>query len=452
MPPWFDAMSASNGRALAYVLYAGLARLGAAPPRASPLFILLLTVVLVGIGIGVCRLWGISGFGEVLIATCLIALHPYQTEIFTFRAACLIATVSLALAFAAILNCNRSKRAWWASLAALVCAMSIYQAVLNYIAMALLFSIAFQLSALTGRRPGWLGRLRTQLTLIVLAIALHVAFAAIVSRIAGVPLGQRTALLRPDEIGTRISGFVQVAVRLLFLDESVFPFASKVLLWIVFLTGGAGLLIDAARSGRAAAWRRVLVLVLTGSAGLPLCFGIILVLHEWWPVPRAIAHASLYCAGMIILVYMSAQRRLRAVIGIGLAIFLLSFIGIDEEILADQLRVNVRDFATANRMVMRIEALPGFRKITTVALSGTFPLYRSPILTMQGDMNIPALDAAWAKVGLLNEISGYRFGDAPETAQRQAEALCKGMPKWPEPESVATLGDSVAVVCLGDHY
>jgi hypothetical protein len=107
----------------------------------------------------------------------------------------------------------------------------------------------------------------------------------------------------------------------------------------------------------------------------------------------------------------------------------------------------MRDLATANRMVGRIEALPDFAQIQYVVLSGGVYTFRSPLTTVQGDMNISALFAPWSKVPVINEISGYAFQPASADISAKADAFCATAPKWPAAGSVVKAG-TAAVVCM----
>lgn len=444
LPPWFDPSAAANGRAMSYVLFAALARLDAAPPRAAVLFIVLLTVVLIGVGIAACRLWRLSdNFAASLIVVCFVVLHPYQAEMFTFRTASMIVAIPLAMSFGAILICPQSKPRWLVAVLCLASAISIYQTVLNYAAMVVLFRIAFQLGR-QGRPPAeWFRHLRSQLALIAAAAGVYLVFTAVVIRMSGVALGSRTAILGPSEIGNRISVFASSAFRMLALTEPVFPSATKAILVLTFVVGFVAMLLRRQLDTP----RHAVVLVMTALAGAPLCFGLMLVLREWYAPPRILSQTSLYCAGMMAMLYSYSGRRTRRMIAGGCALVFLSFIGINDQIFADQLRVNLRDFAEANRIVQRIESLPDFREIRSVAIAGGRWGYASPIRTVQNDMNISALFAEWAKIGVLNEASGYAFGEAAPDMKAKALEYCRSSPKWPAGESITRI-DSVAVVCL----
>jgi hypothetical protein len=364
---------------------------------------------------------------------------------FTFRTASTIAAVPLALGFAAILICGRSKVYWFIGVALLTCAISIYQMVVNYLAIVILFGIAFEFLH-RGFHANWWRNPAIQTGLLVTGVICFLTIVVLTSRVSGDGLGSRTVPLPLAENGSRIVTFENAAGRVLFADEPVLPVWTKALL-LMMLAGGVLLFVAKAVAGE----RQPLVIwILSGIAAFPLCFGIILALKEWWLTPRVISQTSVYFGAMIAMAYLSAGARFRRSMMIAVTAVLLSFIGINEEVFADQLRVNIRDFAKANRIIMRIEELPGFGQINSVVLSGGWWGYGSPIRTQQGDMNISALYAEWSKTGVLNELSGYSFKDPPADIKADVAKLCSKTAMWPAKESVQQMG-TIAVVCMGDH-
>lgn len=448
LPEWFELRTARNGRSLAYVLFAALARLGIAPPRSSVIFTVLLSLVLVGIGIAACRLWGLSGlFAESLIVTCFTVLHPYQAEMFTFRTAVMISSISLALSFLALLAYPRSRLHWLLWMLMLAAGISLYQAVLNYIAMVLLFGMAFEYLRSRTLPAEWRRRAAGQVGMVVAAVAVYGVSTMMVSRLSRVELGARTNLIGVHELGGRISAFGVAAFKVLAGEEPILPLACKILLLLTFAIGAAAFIFTAIRRQRDRPWLRMLVLPVAAILGLPLCFGIILATREWWIPPRMLSQTSIYWGGLMAMVYLFTGRRVRRVLTGGFVLILAAFIGLNEQIFADQLRLNLRDMAEANRIVTRLELLPNFREIETVVLSGGFWGYASPIRTMEGDMNTSALYVEWAKVFLLNEASGYAFHNAHRDVKLRIAPFCEASPKWPAVGSVSTQGP-IAIVCL----
>ena len=446
--PYFLRQLATQGRALVYLLNSALAALGAPAAHSQPLSQLLLTFVLVAVGLIVCRLWGTRGFAENFIVVSLVVLHPYQSEIFTFRSAALNLAIALGLAFGAILVCTRSTRYWIVSAVALVCSLSIYQVVLNYLGMALVFSLAFHLTRPAGSNPAFWPGLRSRLKLILTALIFYYAATYTVSRILGAALAARGAFIGTNEIAPRIDQIVALYKVILFQAEPVLPTATKALL---LLTLAAAIAVHLVTSWRGRAYpalrRHALAFTLAVVAGLPLCAGVVLVLGEWWPVPRVLAQTGMLWGGSLALVYSMVQPIGRRLILAGLIVILVSFIGISNEVFNDQLRVNMRDLATASRIAGRIEALPDFAQVRYLAVSGGPWGYESPIWTAEGNLNVSAFSEPWSKVPLINEASGHAFKPAPRDMLEKANALCASKPKWPALESISKI-DATVVVCM----
>lgn len=156
---------------------------------------------------------------------------------------------------------------------------------------------------------------------------------------------------------------------------------------------------------------------------------------------------SFFWAGIVAFAYLNSINAESKFIVIGLCcIVLFSFIGVNNHIFTDQLRVNMRDRHKANRIVARMESQPAFSNVQRVAIVGTVWGYPAPIYTTQGDMNISAFGADWSKVNVLKEVSGYNFGAATENEQKVAIKFCEDVPKWPSENSLVVLGD-LCIVC-----
>jgi hypothetical protein len=446
------------GRPGAVLLREMLRRLDALPPSSGLLGSIVLTLMLVWVGILVCRMWRIERFPVLSgLVVLFICLHPYQAEVFTFRVAVFTLAAALGLAFYGISTCFHSRRAQIAAVLLVAAALLTYQVVLNYLTMVLLFSMVFHVARLYGlggpvtADSMRFGRvLRTQMLTFALAVACAALVTLAIPILFRVRLGHGTALLNVTEFGTR-AGLALKQLRVMFaLGEPVMPITTK---WLLALTPLAALALAAFRSPARAIkelfTRRSLPFVLAIAGGLPAALGVVLVLRVWWPVPRVCAHVGVFWAGMFALVFLSVpplSRRLMLVLS---GFIVLSFIGTNNHIFQDQVRVNLRDIAKANRIVSRLEAMPDFSQIAGVLLVGGQWTFYSPLKTVQGDMNISALFAEWSKISLLNEVSGYNLQPAPPAVVEKAKAYCLTAPKWPSAQAVTRL-DSFAVFCQGN--
>jgi hypothetical protein len=447
-----------QGRPGAAFLRELLRELDALPPASGLLGGIALTLTLVWVGIQVCRMWGIDRFQTLsCLVVLFICLHPYQAEVFTFRVAVLTLAVALGSAFYGINTCFHSRRAGITSVVAVTAALLTYQVVLNYLVMALFFSLVFFVARRNGigepeaADPMWLRRVfRSQLITLSSAMVCSALVTFAIPPLFHVPLVERTELLNLSELGTRAVLAIERLFVMFALGEPVMPVATK---WLLVVTPLAGLLV-AALNSPAGAWRKLcrrlgIPFILASVGGLPASLGIVLVLREWWPVPRVSPQVSLFWAGVFALAFLAAtplSRRLMLVLS---SFILISFIGVNNHIFQDQLRVNLRDIAQANRIISRLEAMPDFPRIAGAVVIGGRWYYHSPLKTALGDMNISALSAEYSKIGLLNEVSGYNLQPAPRTVTEKARAYCSTAPRWPSPQAVTVL-DLFAVVCLPD--
>lgn len=448
-------LTLAQGRPGAVLLQEFLLRLDAMPPNSGMVGSVLLSLMLVWVGILVCRLWRIDHLpwlsGLVVLFICL---HPYQAEVFTFRVAVFTLAVALALAFTGIAICHFSRRAQAAGVLLIAASLLTYQAILNYLAMAVLFCMVFTLATLFGLgeqikvdRVELACTLRRQVVTVVLAAAGAALVMLAIPRLFGVPLVERTTLIHASEARARVFLAVRQLGVMFALGEPIMPAAAK---WLLALTPVAALALATLRSPTGALRqlfsRRSLPFILAITAGVPASLGVVLFLQEWWPVPRVCTQISIFWAGAFALVYLAVPVLSRRLMLAASALILLSFIGSNNHIFQDQMRVNLRDMAKANRIVSRLEALPGFSPTEGVAVVGGQWGYTSPLKTVQGDMNISALFAEWSKIYLLNEVSGYNFQPVPPDARGKAQEYCLTAPKWPASEAVARI-DSFGVVC-----
>lgn len=193
----------------------------------------------------------------------------------------------------------------------------------------------------------------------------------------------------------------------------------------------------------------------SGIAGLLGCallwsVGGLLFRQPYWPVPRTMAHVGIFWAGCLVIAAGTAPRPwITRSLGVAAVVVLLSFIGVSQHIFDDQWRLNRRDQHKADRIVLRLEALPGFeglRKVAFVGRSGWYPIGMPR--TQWGDMNTSAFGPFWSQVSLLREVSGYDTGWFIEPQERAAaDGYCAQAEPWPAPGSVAIRGN-LGIVCL----
>jgi len=107
-------------------------------------------------------------------------------------------------------------------------------------------------------------------------------------------------------------------------------------------------------------------------------------------------------------------------------VLLFAFGGVNNFALHDQFRLNQRDYATAVRMIERLEADPAFAPSRPLAVVGSLRHYPLRFFTSRdgSDVNVSALLQPWSKASLLREVSGYTLPDAaPADLARAADQL-----------------------------
>jgi len=413
------------------------------------------------------RHWNLGHRGWLPVAAAGIAAnHPYTTELFTFRTALGSSMIALALFSLLLIPRRWSARQLLAGAALFAFTLSIYQVVLHYCLMVVAMGAAVSLARYLriGAAAGWPERVTSLLaprrllwhrntSLLLCALLGTAGYAvldAVVHKALAVVRSARTDLLPLREIPAR-AGMVWdvLEYRLLEPGPLVTPFTQKLLL-LLLLTALAGLLWRARPWLRVRAAALLLLAYVLIAAALVWSVGIIMVLAEFWPVPRVMSHVGIFWAGLLVISWQCSPSLARKLLALAAALILLSFIGADNQILREQLRLNARDTLKANRILARLEGLPGFPGAGVVAIYGKAWGYPLRYATMDHDMNISAFGADWSKLAILREVSGYGLQPATDPGQiAAAEAYCRSVQPWPSTESVV-LREGVAIVCL-DH-
>ena len=150
--------------------------------------------------------------------------------------------------------------------------------------------------------------------------------------------------------------------------------------------------------------------------------GVVLVRVEYWPIPRTMAHVGILWAACLVLAAGAATGRwVRGGLAVLATTILFSFVAVNQAILDDQLRLNVRDLAKANRMIAHMEGLPGFESVRRIAFVGLQWRYPEGVMpTHWADLNLSAFGAPWSQVPLLREASGYDLRWATDPGEKAA--------------------------------
>jgi hypothetical protein len=133
------------------------------------------------------------------------------------------------------------------------------------------------------------------------------------------------------------------------------------------------------------------------------------------------------------------------VVGVVAAVIVFSSVLVSNQIFVDQATVNRLDRDLAQAINNRLEALPGYEDVSSVAVVGRFYAYPNSVKTMQGDLNISGFMVAPHK--LLSFTSGRSVAPASQEEQERANLECESVGVYPDVSSVFII-EGLAIVCL----
>jgi hypothetical protein len=440
--------SMQQGRPIVPMVLALLEFFGIAPNLAMPLSSISLILAHLFAGLVVARAMGVQN-NRVVCTTLLslFCLFPYHAEAFTFRTSCILVAIALFLVFAAFQSSLRSVHSWLFGALAIVTALSIYQSAINYVAIGLLFAGVSKLlfPELNGIS---FHMVRLKSYLFFGSSVLYSLMIYAINRAYGVQEG-RFAVIATAEGFTRRFSEVRAAVyQILASAEPIVPFGPKLLLWSALIVAVGSILSERfRREGSPAMFKSLCVLIFTAISSVILTIGIAMVAKDWWPTPRIFAHGGLALGCFVALGMLAAKGPTKTAVRLVTILCLGAFVSLNQIALTEQLRVNQRDMAMANRIYQDLERRPDFDKIKSVVLSGGRWWYHNSFRSVQGDMNLSAFGASWAKVALLEEVSGVRFQAVSSQVEEQSSKMCAELPSWPDARSITTR-DQTAIVCL----
>ena len=411
--------------------------------------------------VSILRFVGIANARGAALVGAVMAVHPYLTEILTFRMVlpgyCVGALLSIvALEMISQTPLRRSHISM--ALIATVGMLFIYQGFLNYFAAAIIFACLF--GVVSWKRIGLevvderdLKRRALMLVLICVASALiFLIILGMSKRLGWIELTARANFIERDGVAERIGQIKTLLIQIYWWGEPVSPKWLKAL--VATMISLAVILVAKI------SWKREEgssnPLALLGIASLllllvPATVGMIAPFKDWHPVTRVLPQVALI-VGLLLFIGYSAVRglwgKIPGDIFAGLLVVLLTaFVFIDNQIFADQLRVNSWNRAEPNRVIARLEQQDDFSKIEYLFVSDGGWRHPSGLRTAQGDMNISAFSPEYSRAPLMVEISGYAFKRALGDRRLAGQKYCEKAKPWPNPESISIAGD-LAIVCL----
>lgn len=395
--------------------------------------------------------------GAALIGSAMV-IHPYLSEILTFRMVlpgyCVAAALSIVALEAASIKSSGLRKHLICMLATLGM-LFVYQGFLNYFAVAIIFAFLFEAFCVTkhAEAPQESARSRNYVVLAIICALSALMFLAILAtfkRVGFIEPTGRSKFISLHEIPERVAQVWALFQNVFWKNEPITPHWLKVVLGLPVVIGIAVLFHRFTKIFRSGTLD-LLGIALAVALLIPATVGVIVPFKDWYPVARVLPQIPVIL-GLIVLL---SAPFLKSILNgwifristAMIAFTVFAFILINNQIFADQQRVNGWDRMEANRIVSRLEQRPDFLKIQFVYVGGGSWRHSARMSMIQGDMNISAFSPEYSKVPLLVEVSGYNFKKASGDQNAVGEAYCTKAAPWPDVEAV-TVVDGLAIICL----
>ena len=417
------------------------------------------------IGIIICRIWQINkNITLSSLVVLFITIFPYQSEIFTFKVTLTFFVFSLLLGFISIYFSGFKLKTRLLTSTMFVLAISMYQLVINYVFVTIVLSFiievlrSYKSNVYKYENKLWTNAYRrinlgSQLFTIVFGTFLYLLVNKLILSFLQIPMSTRGDFITLHDIQNRIFQLKTTFITVFFKAEPIFPLVPKFLLLVLLFLVLAGIIRMYTSSEKKNGDFFKIVLGVLGLLAVAMLgvFGVSVPLAVWWPMPRIIASFGVFWAGILVLGCILFGDSIKKVFFATSVLLVLSFIGINNHVYIDQLRINMKDIQKANRILVRLEMLPDFTKIKTVAVVGTKWGYGTQIETVQGDMNISAFGADWSKLNIINEVGGYDFLAASNEEIKVAEDFCKDQSILQNSEIPVRITGTLGMVCLENN-
>jgi hypothetical protein len=405
--------------------------------------------------VSILRFVGVDKIAGVWLVGALIAVHPYGTEIFTFRMALPGYCAGMLFSIIALETIARHPSRLTAGLLAFLATLAMaftYQVFVNYFLVTILFAWAFGEIASGDQLAQNRQRALILAAVTVSSMVTFLAVTGILSWLGVVIVETRAHLITQDMVPERLWEMTITLVRIYMQSESIMPAWLKALLWILLGTSVIGIVKwhwQNARHGERLT--KAVGLLLLAVVLVPLSLGVIIFSQEWWPSYRVVSHLAVI-GGLVLIIgdYCAAHAKGLAVgrferIGRGFALFV--FVLMSNQIFADQRKLNAWDLMTATRLVARLEEVPEFRNVHYIHFTGGWGGYPSGLRTTGGNLNVSEFAVPWGRTKLLVAASGYQFETATGERQVAGDNHCKTAPTWPDRGSIKVEGD-LAIICF----
>lgn len=384
----------------------------------------------------------------VVLASLIITLHPFSAEMLTFPEASFTAHLSTALGILAVYLVARQPGRYVLGTVLLVVALSLYQMLLNYVALMLLFG-AVQLllrGDVSGRSiVDRLRPLRVPVLTVLAGVAVYLLISKLVVVGSGIRVQARSQLLAVDGLSVRVDEMMRLSAWLWKspLIVSGAP-AGGVLLWACSLLGWAAFTCWLIVRHRRMSWLCLLIMALIPLAGI----GVVGITAAWWPVPRVLGGIVVAWAIGVYWLLVLSPPRWRWVPALPVALVLLGTTAVGHRIHNDLMRLNRIDRHVAGEIHRSLNALPTYRDGTPVAIVNRNMQWAHalPLATSYMDMNMTAFAFQGTQKGVLQMTVGRPVNIIKTTPAHAV--VCDTLPAWPTAGFTAMTAGGDAVVCL----
>lgn len=385
----------------------------------------------------------------LIMASLMITLHPYSAEILTFSEASFTAQLATALGIGAIFLVARRPERWWVAAMLLFAALSMYQLLLNFIALMLLFG-ALQILVQDRAASVWQwqryrGLIAPAIVTVVGLAAYMVTYKLVIagfgfnetSRSQLLPLAM--AMARYDELA-QLSAFLWK--RPYIVEDA--PVASN-LMWGGAVLGWLGFVIWVVVKRPRQALLCLVIAALVPLAGI----GVIAAGKGWWPVPRVLGGiVVVWAMGAYWLFFLGRKRWQHWVIAVPISVSLLGAAAVGHRIHSDQMLVNGYDKLLAAEIYHSLNQIEGFSDHVPIAIVNRNMRWAhpAPLPTAYMDLNMTAFALTGAQQGVLRMTTGHELSTIEPTPDHIK--ACDAIPSWPTNGFSVLAPDGAAVVCL----
>ncbi len=446
-----------EGRFFGPLLYELQYALGVNAPRAFALSAAVLAACLAASYILVLRMWKIEdNWIASALAIAVLTLHPYQTDLYTWKVAMLSGGPPFLVTMWALSIASRGIWHFSAAVVLIVLSFGVHQIPLEFAAATLALAVPIGLARGNLALHTWL----KMSAALILATIVYVIVAKLTiyytAHFESVGRDKLIILSNPTLVVARVQELAEMFV----LRDPLTGWLARVILAVLFLAGCMGILLGP-RMSMGSRWLLLLCFVASLAVAFLCVVALTVVPSAWMPAYRNMMSANLIWAAVAVLAYALGATWSRKVVVVLVCLVLFGFAGMSGEILSDQQRANRRDIALMGRISADIEKLPGFARFKAIAFVGTNTSSLKNLRTGSDfsvgwynyGTTLSVFSVWWPGylAALYNEVNGSKLGYVQsEAALAMATAYCAANKTWPANGSVKSMEDWV-IVCVGPY-